>query len=132
MNKRHPAASATREMFLSAVGLRTSDKSDMVTYNIMLAEAAAGRDRLSQGIARPTWDSIPETDKYNQIAIIFERSDPYVRYYYQIGAYEDGPNKENWVIRWLLWHSFRYRDNRNRKGQASAVPSVYWDPVRDV
>lgn len=31
-----------------------------------------------------------------------------------MGRDTQGLEEENWVIRWLLWHVFRYRDNRNK------------------
>ena len=33
---------------------------------------------------------------------------------YDLGRYWDGSNEDNWIIRWCLWHVFRYRDERNR------------------
>lgn len=46
------------------------------------------------------------------------------RLYYEQGQHWSGANEENWVIRWFLWHVFRYRDNRNRSGgTTSAVGS---------
>lgn len=32
---------------------------------------------------------------------------------YELGRDRDGDHEENWIIRWLLWHVFRYRDDRN-------------------
>jgi len=28
---------------------------------------------------------------------------------YDMGRYQTMVNEENWVARWYLWHSFRYR-----------------------
>jgi hypothetical protein len=50
------------------------------------------------------------------------------KHFYSFGHYKErssmGENEENWIIEWFLWHSFRYRDNRDRSGSAaSAVPT---------
>jgi hypothetical protein len=34
---------------------------------------------------------------------------PHTKYYYTLGQYQTNVNEENWVARWYLWHSFRYR-----------------------
>ena len=36
------------------------------------------------------------------------------RHYYDIGRSEDEA-VHNWVLKWLLWHVSRYRDERNNK-----------------
>lgn len=33
---------------------------------------------------------------------------------YNLGHDTERVEEENWIIRWMLWHVFRYRDNRNR------------------
>ena len=66
---------------------------------------------------------------------------------YDLGHDTEGVEMENWVIRWMLWHVFRYRDNRNKhrqngnssnggtsersSDQNSPGPRSYYDPVRD-
>jgi hypothetical protein len=33
---------------------------------------------------------------------------------YDLGRDTARVEEENWVIRWMLWHVFRYRDSRNK------------------
>lgn len=49
-----------------------------------------------------------------EIMYIYWHATPETKPFYDIGRNTDGIEGENWVIRWLLWHVFRYRDNRNR------------------
>ncbi|KAF1931460.1 uncharacterized protein M421DRAFT_418088 [Didymella exigua CBS 183.55] len=37
-----------------------------------------------------------------------------------MGRYMTNVNEENWVARWYLWHSFRYRDNRDNRARGTA------------
>ena len=35
--------------------------------------------------------------------------------------------EENWIIRWMLWHAFRYRDQRNNRNRGvSAQGGDHW------
>jgi hypothetical protein len=86
-------------------------------------EAQAARDRLSrdernlteQSRANPSvtapfkWDEISETAKHTEILTIVNNAGPQTRSYYEVGRYLTNVNEENWVARWYLWHSFRYR-----------------------
>jgi hypothetical protein len=86
-------------------------------------EAQAARDRLSRdpqnltdhsktdhSITTPyKWDEISETAKHAEILIIVANAGPQTRPYYGMGRYMTNVNEENWVARWYLWHSFRYR-----------------------
>lgn len=97
-------------------------------------EATAGRDRLSYDPANLTaqsradvlvrapykWDQLSETAKHAEILRIYNMASPYTRYYYDKGRYTTQVYQgvfvdENWAIRWFLWHSFRYRDNRDTR-----------------
>ena len=89
----------------------------------MQGEAQAARDRLSRdpqnltdhskndaSITAPyKWDEISETAKHAEILIIVANAGPQTRPYYGMGRYMTNVNEENWVARWYLWHSFRYR-----------------------
>ena len=55
------------------------------------------------------WDEISETAKHAQILTIVDAARPETGPYYQVGRYMTNVNEENWVARWYLWHSFRYR-----------------------
>lgn len=99
----------------------------------MQDEAALGRDRLSTNPANLTpqskgdarvqqpyrWDQLSETAKHQEILYIANVSSAYTRPYFDKGRYSTHVNEENWVARWFLWHSFRYRDNRDNKAQAN-------------
>ncbi|KAH9839598.1 hypothetical protein Tdes44962_MAKER08053 [Teratosphaeria destructans] len=86
---------------------------------------------------------------------IYHLARPLTRQVYDLGRDTERVEEENWVIRWMLWHVFRYRDNRNRnrRGTSSGnsgeaddnmmedmrsskssgsgrATSRYWDPVR--
>lgn len=98
------------------------------TLACLQEEAAAGRQRLSQdqsnlypqykedGNVQPpyTYNQITESARHTEILNIYRLAAPETRQFYERGRYIDGPNEENWVIRWCLYHSFRYTDNRNR------------------
>lgn len=65
---------------------------------------------------------INETVTHRQILNIYQHARPETKVYYDKGRDTDGLEEENWVIRWLLWHVFRYRDNRNKsRRQASPL-----------
>jgi hypothetical protein len=55
-----------------------------------------------------------ETATHREILNIYQHARPETRMFYDMGRDTDGLEEENWVIRWLLWHVFRYRDNRNK------------------
>lgn len=55
------------------------------------------------------WDEISETAKHAGILTVVNNAGPQTRPYYEMGRYMTNVNEENWVARWYLWHSFRYR-----------------------
>jgi hypothetical protein len=89
----------------------------------MQGEAQAARDRLSRDAQNLTdqsrtdpsvtapykWDEISETAKHAEILTVVANAGPQTRPYYGMGRYMTNVNEENWVARWYLWHSFRYR-----------------------
>lgn len=72
------------------------------------------------------WDQLTETAKHRELLNIYERAQPRARYFYEKAHYSTQVRQgewvhENWAIRWFLWHSFRYRDNRdNRAARGSS------------
>lgn len=101
-------------------------------------EAVAGRARMSESTAcllpelindpnvKPPYSNtqINEAAMHAQTLYIYRTARPETRMYYELGHYHEGDTEENWVIKWLLWHVFRYRDNRNRgRSIASASPA---------
>ncbi|KAF4552637.1 Hypothetical protein D9617_9g024260 [Elsinoe fawcettii] len=57
---------------------------------------------------------ISESAMHQETIYIYRTARPETRIYYERGHYMEGDTEENWIIKWLLWHVFRYRDNRNR------------------
>lgn len=104
----------------------------------MQEEAAEGRRRTSQDASnlvpqcradptvQPPYSSnqITETAMHREVLNVYHAAGARTRPYYQMGHYMDGRNEDNWIIRWLLWHVFRYRDNRNRHRGSGASSSV--------
>jgi hypothetical protein len=64
---------------------------------------------------------ISETAIHREILRIYQTSRRETRPVYDLGRDTAGIEEENWVIRWMLWHVFRYRDNRN-KNRRTASP----------
>lgn len=89
-------------------------------------EAAAGRERTCKFKENLTPQSrkcdppysanqISETAKHREVQQIFSQASPETRPIYEWGLImESNGAWDNWIIRWCLWHVFRYRDDRNR------------------
>jgi hypothetical protein len=78
-------------------------------------EAAEGRRRLLEGQAGST-AQIHETAWHNEVLRIYNDAQPQTRAVYQFGHDVADPRApDNWIIRWMLWHVFRYRDYRNKQ-----------------
>ena len=83
-------------------------------YRSTQYEAIQGRDRVNQNPEslvpqyqgqtniHPPYEGsqITETAKHREILNIYRLSSERTRAYYDLGRYQDGPNEENWVIRW--------------------------------
>ncbi|KAL6712195.1 hypothetical protein ACN47E_000072 [Coniothyrium glycines] len=128
------------------------------THRMLLDDAERARDRLSNNPVNLTnssrtdpnirapykWDEISETAKHREMLMIVYNSGQDTRSYYQKGHYVTNVSEENWVARWYLWHSFRYRDNRVPKVRHAVESSTscadghtgsyaarsYYDPAR--
>lgn len=61
---------------------------------------------------------ISETAIHREILRIYDMARRETRPIYDLGRDTDRIEEENWVIRWMLWHVFRYRDNRNKNRRA--------------
>jgi len=80
----------------------------MATPNVL-------RDNTVQNAEPPFSNSqVSETATHREILNIYQHARPETKYFYDMGRDTQGLEEENWVIRWLLWHVFRYRDNRNK------------------
>lgn len=60
---------------------------------------------------------INETSTHAEILRIYQRASSSTRAVYDRGRDTDGVAEENWIIRWCLWHAFRYRDQRNNRSR---------------
>ena len=70
------------------------------------------------------WDHISEAAKRRQMQIVVHDANPITKVYYKAGEYNSNAGEENWVFRWYLWHSFRFRDNK-REGRVKVdVPML--------
>ncbi|KAJ4991904.1 hypothetical protein SVAN01_02499 [Stagonosporopsis vannaccii] len=146
------AQSADKSILFARLGLNEQ------VHKLLLGEAQSARDRLSRDERNLTdqsradasvtapykWDEISETAKHFEILTVVNNAGPHTRPYYNMGRYMTNVNEENWVARWYLWHSFRYRDNRDNRARgttatgnqaynatAAAYGTVggYYDPV---
>jgi len=75
---------------------------------------------------------VPESLRHREILNIYRHASADTRPYYDCGRDVETIEEENWVIRWLLWHVFRYRDDRNKnRRQASPGSSSSEDQNMD-
>jgi hypothetical protein len=65
---------------------------------------------------------ISETAIHREILRIYAQARRETREIYDLGRDTAGIEEENWVIRWMLWHVFRYRDNRNKNRRTATPP----------
>nr|GFD54315.1 hypothetical protein [Tanacetum cinerariifolium] len=74
------------------------------------AQNLTDQSRTDPSVTAPyKWDEISETAKHAGILTVVNNAGPQTRPYYEKGRYMTNVNEENWVARWYLWHSFRYR-----------------------
>lgn len=71
-----------------------------------------------------TFSQLDEAAVNKEIVYIFHNARPETKIMYSLGHDRNGDHEENWIIRWLLWHVFRYRDDRNsmstrKRGQSA-------------
>lgn len=63
---------------------------------------------------------ISESAIHREIIRIYDNARRETREIYDLGRDTERVEEENWIIRWMLWHVFRYRDNRNRNRRAAS------------
>ncbi|PIB01325.1 hypothetical protein CB0940_00966 [Cercospora beticola] len=107
------AQSESKTRLFQRLHLCEDDRAHKELYSLMKREAVAGRKRLIE--KESAGSPINETATHAEILRIYKLASPETRTIYDLGKDTDGPEEENWVIRWLLWHSFRYRDQRNNR-----------------
>lgn len=157
------AQSESKARFFERLGLRDDDQNHRSIYTMMKVrnslksndrsaklgaqeEAVEGRRRLTEdkeallpelrntGLEPPySHAHVTETAIHREILRIYQRARPETRQVYDLGRDLERLEEENWVIRWMLWHVFRYRDNRNRnrKGLGSNANSPDHDDYGD-
>lgn len=78
-----------------------------------------------------TFSQLDEGAVHNEVLHIYRNARPETKIMYGLGHDREGDYEENWIIRWLLWHVFRYRDDRNsgpnRKGRQVTTPAIALD-----
>ncbi|PNS20908.1 hypothetical protein CAC42_2839 [Sphaceloma murrayae] len=122
------AQSENKSKFLERLGIPDHTEEGKRIYAMMKEEAIAGRARMSASPSsllpqlindpnvKPPYSNtqISEAAMHRETLYIYRTARPETRVYYERGHYLEGDTEENWIIKWLLWHVFRYRDNRNR------------------
>ncbi|KAF2173135.1 hypothetical protein M409DRAFT_62735 [Zasmidium cellare ATCC 36951] len=120
------AQSESKSKFFHRLGLRTDKLHDRRLYATMKMEAAEGRKHLIDSHAPD--ETINETAMHREILRIYSNASERTKAVYELGHDTEGVGEENWVVRWLLWHAFRYRDQRNnRKSRSGSQISVSGD-----
>ncbi|TKA34041.1 hypothetical protein B0A50_00021 [Salinomyces thailandicus] len=121
------AQSESKARFFERLGLREDDELHRRIYAMMKEEAVESRRRLTEDpeallpelrdtVIEPPYSHahVTETAIHREILRIYQLARPETRRVYDLGRDVERVEEENWVIRWMLWHVFRYRDNRNR------------------
>ncbi|KAK4624745.1 hypothetical protein CLAFUW4_05718 [Fulvia fulva] len=128
--------SESKARFMVRIGLDIRDPRHRQIYNLIKDEASDGRSRIMlllgieersqhhdsghrrlSGAEIPaiTTSGVPEQVMNNEINQIYLRAGPATKILYQLALDPDHPNDPNWIIRWMLWHVFRYRDGRQSR-----------------
>lgn len=68
---------------------------------------------------------ISETAMHRTIQEVYRNASRETRAIYDKARSAHGDQEENWIIRWMLWHVFRYRDRRNRHVKVQHEPSTH-------
>ncbi|KAK4958914.1 hypothetical protein LTR10_003711 [Elasticomyces elasticus] len=131
------AQSESKARFFERLGLDDGNEVHRRIYAMMKEEAVEARRRLTEnreallvelrhsGLEPPfSHAHISETFIHREILQIYYNARAETRAIYDLGHDRERVEEENWVIRWMLWHVFRYRDNRNRnrRGPSSGSP----------
>ncbi|KXS97652.1 hypothetical protein AC579_1170 [Pseudocercospora musae] len=117
------AQSESKARFFQRLNLREDDAAHRDLYAAMKREAVEGRKRLIEQGASDS-GSINETAMHSEILQIYHRATPSTKAVYDLGRDTDGLEEENWIVRWLLWHAFRYRDTRNNRNRRAPNGTV--------
>ncbi|KAK0940513.1 hypothetical protein LTR29_007972 [Friedmanniomyces endolithicus] len=131
------AQSESKARFFERLGLDDNNELHRRIYAMMKEEAVEAFKRLTEnrealvlelrhtGLEPPfSHAQISETAIHREILNMYYRARPETRVIYDLAHDRERLEEENWVVRWLLWHVFRYRDNRNRnrRGPSNGGP----------
>lgn len=117
------SASRSRQEFFEHLGWNQQDEYHRHLYTLMMEEAAAGRELTCKNKDNLTPQSrkcdppysasqISEVAKLREVQQIFQQAAPETREIYDLGLLGGTDDSyDNWIIRWCLWHVFRYRNN---------------------
>jgi hypothetical protein len=84
------------------------------------------RDDCSLEPGRYTFAQIDETAIREELARIYRDASPATKIIYDLAHDPDTDTHGNWIIRWMVWHVFRYRDERNaRRGLSSTATNIH-------
>ncbi|KXT03880.1 hypothetical protein AC578_8959 [Pseudocercospora eumusae] len=117
------AQSESKARFFQRLNFSEDDAGHRDLYAAMKREAVEGRKRLIEQDASDS-GSINETAMHSEILQIYQQASPNTKAVYDLGRDTDGPEEENWIVRWLLWHAFRYRDTRNNRNRRAPTGTV--------
>lgn len=67
---------------------------------------------------------IQESALRAEVVYIFHHARGPARTLFELGQETKDDCEENWIIRWLLWHVFRYRDIRNIPSQTRNIETT--------
>jgi len=175
MSSSRVSASKSKAEFLRHLGLNDHDEEHVQVYREMMNEATEARHRICEdrsnltpearanpNLAEPySSNMITESAMAREVKRVYASASPRTRVIYDLGRSRDSIDEDNWVIRWCLWHVFRYRDERNRnRGYSGSYftfmdygsdeqqqlvfyrrhyyspqvksASTYYDPIRDI
>ncbi|KAF1817991.1 uncharacterized protein K489DRAFT_435507 [Dissoconium aciculare CBS 342.82] len=126
--------SESKKNFLDRIGLKENQMKDRRLYDIMKREASDGRSRIiaamkAEGPASTLGPASygPDGEEFfpssyvgdqilsDESLRVYNRACPDTRKIYDLAFDPDRPRDPNWIIRWFLWHVFRYRDGRQAR-----------------
>ncbi|KAF2099518.1 hypothetical protein NA57DRAFT_75018 [Rhizodiscina lignyota] len=121
------AQNRSKSDFFKHLGWSEDNPGHKRLYNLMKDEASEARKRLSgdrsnlnaeardDSKVQPPYSSshMTEMSLYNQVMTIWHSASPETKRVYDYGRAHAQGNVDNWIIRWVLWHVFRYRHTRN-------------------
>ncbi|KAF2720351.1 hypothetical protein K431DRAFT_304354 [Polychaeton citri CBS 116435] len=129
------AQSESKGRFMERLGLDEANEDHKKVYALMKAEAVEARRHLTANLedhescANASIGQIGEAAIHREIIRMYKGARPETRQIYDLGQDLLGPAEENWIIRWMIWHVFRYRDIRNRRNTPTAKSAAKMTPT---